>query len=212
MFGNSAVNYGQPKTEVPLVIVCDEKDIAYANYLIQLIGQKDDESDKVVGIVDDSVSAAIYTTKFYLSNLPNIPSKQHTLFIGHSSVAKEQQQTVQDKFSKMGMHYGWLGKRAVLYVDDPASEYVQMIKLKESREHYDEFLAFSREHGVEHTDALHAYARKQGGFLNEILPVAIGAPKMLFDRNKAISEIKMQQYRTLEKVFYENGLRQFMEG
>ena len=34
MFGNGA------KTETPLIIVCDEKDMVYANYLIQLIGQK----------------------------------------------------------------------------------------------------------------------------------------------------------------------------
>ena len=49
MFGNGA------KTETPLIIVCDEKDMVYANYLIQLIGQKDDAGDSVVGIADDSV-------------------------------------------------------------------------------------------------------------------------------------------------------------
>lgn len=32
-------------TILPLIIVCDEKDIVYANYLIQLIGQKDDSED-----------------------------------------------------------------------------------------------------------------------------------------------------------------------
>ena len=35
MFGN-----GMQKNELPLIIVCDDKDMVYANYLIQLIGQK----------------------------------------------------------------------------------------------------------------------------------------------------------------------------
>ena len=102
MFGQDAA-----KSETPLIIVCDEKDMVYANYLIQLIGQKDDAGDSVVGIADDSVSAAIYTTKNYKDNLPQIPSTQHIIFVGRSSVAKEQSKTIADKFDKMGMHYGW---------------------------------------------------------------------------------------------------------
>lgn len=58
MFGD-----GMQKNELPLIIVCDDKDMVYANYLIQLIGQKDDAGDSIVGVEDDSVSAAIYTVK-----------------------------------------------------------------------------------------------------------------------------------------------------
>lgn len=205
MFGNDA-----GKADAPLIIVCEEKEIAYANYLIQLIGQKDDDGDKIVGIADDSVSAAIYTTKFYIGNLPQIPSTQHILFIGDSTVAKEQRQSIQDKYNKLGMHYSWLGKRAVLYIDDTSSDW---LKLKDDRKHYDEFLAYSKKYGVAHHDALHTYAKKlSGGFIDKIMPAVVGAPKMLIDRNKAISEIKAQQYRTLEKVFYDDGLKLFMEG
>lgn len=64
-----------------------------------------------------------------------------------------------------------------------------------------------------HTDALAEYAKKlSGGFVDKIMPVVVSAPKMLFDRSKAIEEVKAQQYRTLIKVFYEDGLRLFMEG
>ena len=111
MFGD-----GMQKNELPLIIVCDDKDMVYANYLIQLIGQKDDAGDSIVGVEDDSVSAAIYTVKNYKDNLPQIPSTQHILFIGQTSVAKEQSKTIPDAFNKLGMHYGWLGKRAVLYL------------------------------------------------------------------------------------------------
>ena len=177
--------------------------------MIQLIGQNDDEGDKVVGITDDSVSAAIYTTKFYKDNLPNIPSSQRIIFVGQSPVAKEQRETIQDKYEKLWMHYGWLGKRAVLYVDDTSADWM---KLKDDRKHYDEFLTYSKEHEVTHADALHGYAKKLDSKFAKFMPAVVGAPKMLFDRNKAMSEIKTQQYRTLEKVFYDEGLRLFMEG
>lgn len=58
MFGS-----GTQKNGLPLIIVCDDKNMVYANYLIQLIGQKDDAGDSIVGVEDDSVSAAIYTVK-----------------------------------------------------------------------------------------------------------------------------------------------------
>lgn len=204
MFGNG------PKTETPLIIVCDEKDMTYANYLIQLIGQKDDAGDSIVGIADNSVSAAIYTTKTYNDNLPKIPSTQHIIFVGRSRAAKEQSESITDKFNKMGMHYGWLGKRAVLYVEDIAGEW---LKLKDDKVHYTEFWQYSKERGMIHTDALAEYAKKlSGGFVDKSMPVVVGAPKMLIDRNKTIEEVKAQQYRTLIKVFYEDGLRLFMEG
>ena len=205
MFGN-----GMQKQEQPLIIVCDDKDIVYANYLIQLIGQKDDAGESIVGVADDSVSAAIYTVKTYKDNLAQIPSTQHILFIGQTGVAKEQSKTIDEQFNQMGMHYGWLGKRAVLYADDSASDW---LKLKDDKKSYTEFWQFSKERGMLHPDALAEYAKKlDGGFVNKIMPVVVGAPKMLIDHNKTVSEVRAQQYRTLIKVFYEDGLRAFMEG
>ena len=205
MFENNSQN-----AAIPLIIVCDEKDMVYANYLIQLIGQKDDAGDSVVGIADESVSAAIYTTKTYKDNLPQIPSTQHIIFVGRSPLVKEQSKTISEQFNKLGMHYGWLGKRAVLYVDDIAGEW---LKLKDDKAHYMEFWQYSKERGMVHTDALAEHAKKlSGNFVDKIMPVVVGAPKMLIERNKTIEEVKVQQYRTLIKVFYEDGLRLFMEG
>lgn len=207
MFGN-----GTQKTELPLIIVCDDKEMVYANYLIQLIGQKDDAGDSVVGVKDGSVSAAIYTTKIYKDNLPQIPSTQHILFIGLTSAAKEQSKTIEEKFSKLGMHYGWLGRRAVLYVDDTSGDW---IKLKDKKQHYGDFMTFSKERGMNHTDALAEYAEKVGGWKTTVVAainVGAGVGKTLFDRGKATNEIKAQQYRTLIKVFYEDGLKSFVEG
>ena len=205
MFGS-----GTQKNGLPLIIVCDDKNMVYANYLIQLIGQKDDAGDSIVGVEDDSVSAAIYTVKNYKDNLPQIPSTQHILFIGQTSAAKEQSKTIPDAFNKLGMHYGWLGKRAVLYVDDTTSDWM---KLKDSKKHYTEFWQFSKDRGMTHPDALAEYAKKlSGGFVDKIMPVVVGAPKMLIDYNKTVNAVKAQQYKTLIKVFYEDGLRSFVEG
>lgn len=207
MFGNTLQNQ-----ELPMIIVADEKDMVYANYLIQLIGQKDDAGDSIVGIEDDSLSAAIYTPKVYKDNLSQIPSSQHILFIGQTKEAKEQSKTIPDKFNKLGMHYGWLGKRAVLYVDDTTSDW---LKLKDKKEKYTEFWNFSKDRGMTHRDALAEYAGKVGNWKTSVaaaVNVGLGAGKVLVDRTKTINEVKAQQYRTLIKVFYEDGLRSFVEG
>lgn len=205
MYGN-----GMQATETSLIVVCDEKEIVFANYIIQLIGQKDDAGESIVGVADESVSAAIFTSKEYKDNLSQIPSSQHILFIGQTKEANEQRKTIPDKFNKLGMHYGWLGKRAVLYVDNSTSEW---LKLKDSKVHYTEFWNYSKERGMVHSDALADFAKKvEGGFVDKLMPAVVAAPKMLIDRNKTINEVKAQQYRTLIKVFYEDGLRPFVEG
>ena len=59
--------------EAVLMIVCDDKDMPYANSLMGLISQ-----------TKENLSAAIYTTKVYASNLSQLSSKQHIVFIGNS--------------------------------------------------------------------------------------------------------------------------------
>ena len=56
-----------PKTE--LMIVCDDKSMKHAKYLVQLVGKKDDGEDTTVGTKDGSVSAAIYIEKQYKDTL-----------------------------------------------------------------------------------------------------------------------------------------------
>ena len=87
------------------------------------------------------------------------------------------------------------------------------MKLKDSKKHYTEFWQFSKDRGMTHPDALAEYAKKlSGGFVDKIMPVVVAAPKMLIDYNKTVNAVKAQQYKTLIKVFYEDGLRSFVEG
>lgn len=191
------------KTE--LMIVCDEKLMEYANYLIALIGQNDDTDDKVVGTKDGYVTAAIYTPKNYKDTLPKITSNTHILFIGSFKEAKEQRKNIDLKFNKYGMNYGWLGKRAVMYVEDT------MLKKKD----YDSFISFSKSYQkefdkatVNFVNALPGAAKWIGVFLPVVYPVAIYG---LVSGGKAYKKIKDQQYRCLTMALYLNGLQKFLE-
>ena len=181
-----------------LIIVCDESLMEYANYLIALISQNNDK--------DGTVSAAIWTPKVYKDTLPKITSNTHILFIGSFKEAKEQRKNVNFKFNKYGMHFGWLGKRAVMYVDD------KMLK----KDEYDHFLKFSKNYQEEFEKAtvnivnsLPDYMKVIGTFLPVIYPVAIYG---LISGTIAHKKIKNQQYRCLTIALYLDGLQKFLEG
>ncbi|KXT70735.1 hypothetical protein [Streptococcus cristatus] len=115
-----------------LIIVCDEKHRKYGDYLSQLISLEDDTEDCVVGIKDGEVATQVWSEKEYQSNAPQISSSQYILFIGESKLIKEKGLHMKAVFSKYGMRYGWLGKQAILTVEES-------ISVKE----YDEFLNFA---------------------------------------------------------------------
>lgn len=192
------------KTE--LMIVCDEKLMEYANYLMGLIGQNDDVEGKTVGTKDGSVTAAIYTPKHYKDTLPKVTSNTHILFIGDFKEAKEQMKNVDQKLNKFGMHYGWIGKRAVMSVDD------KML----GKEEYEQFITFSKGYQkefekatVNFVNALPDAAKWIGVFLPVVYPAAIYG---LISGGKAHKKIKNQQYRCLTMILYLDGLQKFLEG
>ena len=192
------------KTE--LMIVCDEKLMEYANYLMALIGQNDDVDGEVVGTKDGTVIAGIYTPKNYKDTLPKITSDTHILFIGSFKEAKEQGKNVDFKLDKYGMHYGWLGKRAVMYVDD------KILK----KDEYDKFLDFSKKYQkkfekvkVNIMDSFLDTAKWIRVFLPVIYSVSIYG---LISVSIAHKKIKDQQYRCLTMVLYLDGLQKFLEG
>ena len=106
------------KANKKLIIVCDEKTEAYGNYLRQLISTNDDKDGTVVGVEDGTVNAAVWLEKDYLANKAQISSNEHVLFIGDSKISKNEGKSMVVKFEKYGMKYGWLGTRAVMFVDN----------------------------------------------------------------------------------------------
>lgn len=189
-----------------LMIVCDDKLMEYANYLMALIGQNDDVGSDVVGIKDGSVTAAIYTPKNYKDTLPKITSNTHILFIGNFKEAKEQQKNVNYQFDKYGMHYGWLGKRAVMYVEDTMltkAEYEEFLSL--CKTYQKDFRAAT----INFVNALPNAVKWVGVLVPYVYPVAIYG---LISGNKAKKKMQDQQYRCLTMALYLEGLQKFLEG
>ena len=189
-----------------LIIVCDEKENSCANYLIQLIGDKNDNN------IDLNVKAVLYNTKTYRDNLGQIPSSQRVLFIGVNKFTKEQVGTIPDKYNELDMHFGWLGKRAVLYVDDITDNISNIINIKKN---YEKFLEYSLKYDMKYENIIDSFLsiKKQlstGAFY--VVGTIFGASKVAYDLNKIRVGIKKQKYQTLIKIFYEEGLKDFMEG
>lgn len=101
------------KTGASLIIVCEDEYREHANYLQQLISQDDPKFSGTTG-----VTSAIYLAKEYSANRPELSSHQYLLFIGPSNEAKKQKETIPDKYHDHCLHYGWLGKIGIMYVDD----------------------------------------------------------------------------------------------
>ena len=117
-----------------------------ADFLMSLLGQKDDEGENIVGIKDGAVSVAIYMLKQYRDNQSQITNNNYILFIGDFEEAKELSKHMRNGFDKYGMHYGWLGKHAVMYVDKINPEFINPMKYKEYHEKF--FSCCNRENEV----------------------------------------------------------------
>lgn len=104
-----------------LIIVHDKDTAEYASYLIQLIGLKDDKPNgTAVGTRDGSIRAAMWSVKEYRDTLSKISSDTHVLILGDAKLIEENKSHIKTEFSEYGMTFGWLGMRAVMFVDSRA--------------------------------------------------------------------------------------------
>lgn len=194
-----------------LVIVCEDKDMQYANYLIQLIGENDDDKDShaVIGVKDDSVSAAIWSPKHYKDNLPTLTSRTHIVFLGLTDVAKEQVFGISNMVDLHGLHYGWLGKRAVMYIDNEAATWFDP---KTENAKYSSFLCYCKDNlDLAFEDAFEPLNRKININLFA-LKIDTQASVFFWERDNAVNTIKKQQMKALVYSFYMKALSTFVEG
>ena len=191
-----------------LIVVCDDKERAFVNYLTQLIGTKTID-------LEGFAEGAIWNIKEYRDNLAEIFFMQKILFVGMNKYSKEQVDTIKEKYNKFGMHFGWLGTRAVLYVDDITDN---IKDIKNFKSEYENFLKYSQKYDIEHKDILEPFIKENKKmFINAmtlLVPYGIvgRTTKIAYDLNKIRLEIKKQKYETLIKIFYIEGLKNFMEG
>ena len=190
-----------------LIIVCDDDQRKHADFLAQLISLEDDSPESVVGVKDGSVAARVWSEKDYKNNSPTMSSNQHVVFIGNSKLIKEKRSHMMVKYDQYGMKYGWLGKQAVLSVDDVVGV-----------EEYDAFFTYATgkqenvERLIEQKDLIpqeRTEEEKRKGIpmaLKKVPAMGLIAIKQLAT-NRRIEE---QQYSCLTYVFYLNGLSEFL--
>ena len=190
-----------------LIIVCDEKTLKTANYLVQLISLKDDHEENVVGIKDGSVNAVIWLEKNYHDNQATLSSNTHVLFIGDSKIAKSQRTSIVEKHNAHGMIYGWLGKRAVMYIDKPAIK-------------QEEYAAF-QEYAKQYKDKVETLVTKLDaeGIIQEAAigaallvwlgPIGGGIEAVRFFKKR--QEVIQQQMDCLALIMYLEGISKFLE-
>lgn len=193
--------------EKKLIIVCDDKTVSTANYLIQLIGLKDDTEDTIVGIKDSSVDAVIWLEKDFIANQATLSSSSHVLFIGDNKNAKAQRTGIVEKHNAHGMIYGWLGKRAVMYVDKPAIKQEEYAAFQEYAKKYKDkietLVAKLDKEGMIQEAAI------AGALLVWLGPIGGGIEAVRYFKKR--QQVIQQQLDCLALIMYLEGISKFLE-
>lgn len=216
-----------------IIIVTDEKNKKFADYLMQLISLNDDTDENTVGIKDGSVEAMVWEEKHYTANAANISSEQYFLFIGDSKLIKEKRSFMKTIYSNFGISYGWLGKQAYLAVDKVVSkkEYDGFIEFAQKYQENIEKLIVSKKTkqgaaavGISGAAAVGAKgaAIALGGKAAAVAGIAlspialipligVGASIPIISKIKLNSKIKDQMYACGTMKFYLEDLSKFLE-
>ena len=215
-----------------LIIVCDESTVGYANYLRQLVSANDDEEDVIIGTKDGAIKVSVWLEKHYLDNMSTISSNEHVLFIGENQASKNEISSMNVKFDKYGMKYGWLGKRGMMIVSEVISQpetYNEFIELCRNYKTEFEFIEFKKSLPEQ---ALDAAVSAMGdipdimlnvgntllSFLGPVPAIASDAVNAVAEATKWITttddqrKITDQQFRALTLILYMDGLSEFLEG
>lgn len=189
-----------------LLIVCDSQTKVFANQLSQLISVNDDTENEVIGSKDSSIVASVWEEKYYLENEAKISSDQDIIFIGTSKSSKSVIPNITEKLNQYGIHYGWLGHKAVIYVED------KLLK----KDEYDNFNEFCRQQQKEFEEKVKlnnlntkpTNIREIVLLWNYIYPITIFG---IISNMKAKKKIMKQQYNMAVYHFYMTALTTFLE-
>lgn len=217
MFGN--------ERKIKVTLVADEDEQVYAKLLQGLISTKDDEEESIVGVKDGSVESVLWLFKEKEGNRPTISSEQKMIYFGKNKMTKDEIEIMNEKYNYFGMHYGWIGNTAVIYVD----------KTSKSLEEYETFLKKAEEIGLkfEHADEkneLKKVISKGKGIVENVAnkkvlktflssPISKVGKKVTDTMSDKIEdtvgmvwgkELWKQQYTFLITHFYLNAMNQFL--
>jgi len=215
-----------------LIIVCDDQTHGYGNYLRQLVSTNDDEDNYIVGTKDGSIGVAVWLEKDYLANMATITSDQHVLFIGENQASKNEISSMNIKFDKYGMKYGWLGKRGMMLISktiDNPEDYNEFIELCRNYKTEFELIEFKKSLSEQAIDAAVSamgeipdimlnVGNTLLSFLGPVPAIAADAVNAVAEATKWITttddqrKINDQQFRALTLILYMDGLSEFLEG
>lgn len=202
-----------------LIIVCEEKSRQFGDYLAQLISLEDDTEESAVGTKDGEVAAQVWLEKDYKANSAQLSSNQYILFIGNNKLVKEKGAHMNVGFSEYGMKYGWLGKQAILSVENvvDADKYEDFISYAQNYQQNVERLIRSKDKkDLKAGAAAGAVGAAGVGALAVIAPVAlapivsINAGVMAVKKFTLNSKIREQQYSCAVMKFYLDDLSKFL--
>lgn len=197
-----------------LRIVCAEDAKKYGAYLMQLISQKDDTENCVIGPKDGSIDAVLWSEKEYEDNRVKLPARSYVLFVGKSKLIDNESSNMNIVFDKFSMRFYSLGTRAVMRVNGSLN-----------KKEYEGFSEFCRTYGksfsvlrLEKENALIAACLGVAGVLLgpvgwgavAAAGVAGGAAGGLVSRMFSQKEIKDQQYSFLTLYTYLELLSTFV--
>ena len=215
-----------------LIIVCDESTVGYANYLRQLVSANDDEEDVIIGTKDGAIKVSVWLEKHYLDNMSTISSNEHVLFIGENQASKNEISSMNIKFDKYGMKYGWLGKRGMMLISktiDNPEDYNEFIELCRNYKTEFELIEFKKSLPEQAIDAAVSamgdipdimlnVGNTLLSFLGPVPAIAADAVNAVAEATKWITttddqrKINDQQFRALTLILYMDGLSEFLEG
>lgn len=201
-----------------LIITCDSKVEQYANYLRQLISANDDKDGEIVGVKDGELEVVVWNEKQYVTNSPTLSSSQHILFVGNNDITKKESINIKYVYNTYGMKIGWLGKRAVAFIDKNLNEIEYEKFIEECKKNGYELEKYDIDmfKNVEGNDKISSFTGElmnevgKGNFLglfNKVTDLGKKGIDTLVNSNK----VKDQQYKVLIYTLYIKYLNDFME-
>lgn len=216
-----------------LIIVSGEKEMIYAELLSSLISMKDDNIDTktVFGIPDGSVEAVVWNEKIYNDNKIQLGSNTKIIFIGRTKSSENIIPSINFmKFSKYGINIGWIGNKAVIYINESTllnnkelyNDFFEIYKMTTQK--FDNTVADTKTlKKAKHTDGIDVAFEKGvnavGGFFSEVFNKQKSKNTKIegtdfFDfssKIEAANLIPEQMYRCAILKFYIDDLSKFME-
>ena len=173
---------------------------------------------KIVNIIGafDGVDAVLWEEKHYMANEPTIPSSQPIIFIGETKTASMILDSIQEwKYEKLNMNYGWIGNKAVIFVNNKHLSQDEINTFKE--------LTNTQKEDIEKGNFFKEWSDKitNADMKDKLIglavvsffsaPLAAAGVVYTFIKKKIdANQIHKEQYEYLVNEFIANGSREFI--